>query len=148
MNIKYLALGFASLLLAFAVGRFTASGPDVTGTKEVNTDVKKEIDKDTHTTKTTTTTKKPDGEETTTTVIVKDTNTKVDETKKIDSKETVVVKDTRSPVTVSALISTQPFKGLQPSFGVSVSKPILGPVVVGFFGLDNGTFGASLGLEF
>lgn len=66
------------------------------------------------------------------------------------SKDEKVVTGSSGKVTVSALIgvSLGSLTSSPPLWGASVSKPILGPIAVGFWGLTNHTFGASLGLTF
>lgn len=50
---------------------------------------------------------------------------------------------------VSALIANDFSRGiLVPTYGISVSKEILGLITVGAFGLTNGAIGVSLGLNF
>lgn len=151
MNYK-LIVGAAILLLAsFATGRWLAPTKVVTEIKTV--EVEKKVDttttqKDEH--KTTVVTEKPDG--TKQTVITDDTHTGT------KSKDTTVVTDTSDTtktvtrdsarVTVSALGAINIHDISTPVFGVSITKPILGPLTVGVFGLSSGVAGASIGLTF
>ncbi len=90
-----------------------------------------------HTTTTIVTVKKPDGTTTT--------------TEKIDSKtktNTVVVPP-RPKLNVSVLVANDFSKNsVQPLYGVSISKEVLGPVTAGAFALTNGTIGVSIGVNF
>jgi|ERR1051326_3912424 lipopolysaccharide export LptBFGC system permease protein LptF len=83
---------------------------------------------------------------------VEDDKSKQDDTTKVE-KETKEVTRSGSPVTISLLTgaSLKFENGLSAGpvvYGASVSKPILGPISMGLFGLNNGTFGVSVGLIF
>jgi hypothetical protein len=75
----------------------------------------------------------------------------VTEEKVVTDKSKIVKEDQlklnvgRSKLSLSALAGTDL---RSPVYGAHVSKEILGPVSVGIFGLTNGTFGASIGLNF
>ncbi len=105
---------------------FGGPPPPKTTTEEAN-----------HTTTTIVTVKKPDGTTTT--------------TEKIDSKtktNTVIVPP-RPKLNVSVLVANDFSKNsLQPLYGVSISKEVLGPVTAGAFALTNGTIGVSIGINF
>jgi hypothetical protein len=96
----------------------------------------------------------PDGKKETTTIITEDTG--VNSEKKVndtlsDTKSSYTEKETvrgNSKVTVSALFATDVKAPNGLSYGLSVTKPILGPLTIGAFGLMNGTCGLSLGLTF
>lgn len=126
------------LVTTFAFGRYSVNY-DKTETKTEN----KEKDKEKDTTTTTTTTKKPDGETTTTTTTQTHTETHTS-TERSDKVVITAPKMTN----VSLLIAVPSFRELVPVYGLSVTRPILGPITVGVFGLTNGTIGASAGLEF
>lgn len=153
-------IGSAALLVSFAVGRF--STPEhIKIQKEIVT-VEKEVTKTVaddkkHTYKETTTVQssKPDGETQTTTKVVEDT--KIDDStavastddKSSDSKESKEVTKGSSPVTISALAGvnvTSPTSGI--SYGISVYKPVLGPIGLGVFVFNTGLAGASVGISF
>lgn len=96
-----------------------------------------------------------DGSSEKTTTITDDTSsdTKIDIAKDTtDSKATEsskTVERATDKVTISALAGVNPFHptdGL--TYGGHISKPLLGPVSGGLFGLSSGVFGASLGLTF
>lgn len=64
-----------------------------------------------------------------------------------DSTDKTVVAQPK--LNVSALVANDFSRGLLvPTYGVSVSKQVLGPFTVGGFGLTNGTIGLSIGVNF
>jgi hypothetical protein len=141
----------AALAASFAVGRYS-----VTETPAIKTLIDQKVaqvtqkQEDTHTQTKIVEVKTPDGTDTKTTVIsqvkqdeteaVKDTTTHVDQT---------VTPTKRSTINISALIGTRFVNpdGV-PLYGASFNKEFLGPVTVGVWGLNNGTVGVSLGLDF
>src|ERR1700688_2895301 len=131
------------VLTAFASGRFSATSPPSKTTETVKTDTKINDDKDTKTT--TVTEKQPNGAEKTT--IVTETIDKVtenqDQTKNI---QTVVSKP--STLNISVLGANDFSRGILPTYGLSVSNQLIGPVRIGAFGLMNGVIGVSIGLDF
>ena len=139
-----------SIGTAFAIGRYTVPEKVRVETKIVEVEKKVEDKKEnTHKQTHTITTVKPDGTK------VTDETTKEDDI--IDDKDTdVVSKNTdtttettrgASKVTISALGALN-LTNSTPAYGLSITKPILGPITVGLFGLNNGTVGASIGLTF
>lgn len=139
MDTKYkVIISIVVVLVAFAFGRYSA--PKVPDSHTV-TDTTKEVNKDTH--KTTVVTKTPDGKEVTT--IVEDTTTKSDSDTKKD--QTVTAPKT-SLINISALAGLDIGRGFIPTYGISASKELIGPVTVGAFGLTNGTIGLSIGINF
>jgi hypothetical protein len=141
------------LIAAFAVGRWAAPEKVRIETKVVEVEKKVEdTKKDVVKHKETHTVKKPDGTEETTTT--EDTTTKSD---KHDTDSTTTETDTTKEVTRgSSKVTVLALAGLPVSFntavvpiyGVSVSKPILGPITIGAWGLSNSTAGFSIGLTF
>lgn len=137
-----------ALATSFAAGRFLIPQKIVTQTKTVTVEVEKEK-QDTNTHTETVDKILPDGTKTITTVTdtsTKTTTTESNSTKTDTKSETTYAKD---GVTISALAGidvTNPAKGFV--YGASISKPILGPISFGAFGLTNGTVGVSLGLKF
>jgi hypothetical protein len=81
---------------------------------------------------------------------VESTTTTTDKSDKLVSDvNTAVVASTHSTLNISALVANDFSRGvLVPTYGVSVSKQLLGPVTVGGFGLTNGTIGISIGINF
>lgn len=143
MDIKYKAgIAVVALSTSFAVGRYTVPEKikEVTKTVEVE---KKDEDKHkvTHTTKDT----KTDGETIVDQTVTEDTVKH--ETDNKDSSSTKQVTAGESKVTISALAGLS-IPNSTPVYGLAVTKPILGPLTIGLFGLSNGTCGASLGLTF
>lgn len=143
---------------AVAVGRYTVPEKIKIETKVVTVEKQSE-DKDINQKKNTKHTVvvnkdiKPDGEKiitsTSTDEVLADTNT---DTKKevIHDTDTEKSKEVTHPsdkVTVSALGGID-LSTMKPVYGASVTKPILGPIAVGLFGLSNGACGASVGLTF
>jgi len=78
-----------------------------------------------------------------TTVTTTDNSTQV----KTDTNTAIV---TKSPtLNISGLVANDFSRGiLQPVYGASVSKQVMGPVTAGVFGLSNGIIGLSIGLNF
>lgn len=156
-NQKIIALAVSYVVVA-AVGRYTVSEKIVTVTKTVEVEKKHEDDKtdekkNTHVKKVIQTTKKPDGTITRTTTVTDDST---DDTKTNDTIATTDNKQTDSittitkgsdKVTISALGGWDLTQG-KLVYGVSATKPILGPITVGAWALTNPSFGISLGLQF
>lgn len=73
-------------------------------------------------------------------------------TDKIETRNTEIARvvSTTSSKTMSVSILAIYDKQRYPSisYGISVSKQVVGPVTVGLFGFDNGTLGASVGINF
>lgn len=143
-----------ALVTSFAVGRWAAPTKIVTKTIEVEKKViVKDDKKDTrkHRSKKTVVVVTPDGTKTTTIVDNTDTDTKQenkDKTTDDIKKDSETTKEySSSKVTVSALGALNLKTGL-PAYGAAVSKPILGPLTIGAFGLTDTTFGVSVGLTF
>lgn len=156
MNNKYKYCAYVIILLAcFAIGRYSAPTKVVNETKTDSTD-RKTVDTDTdrsrHRESTTVEVQTPDGTKTITTKVIDDTSTER-KSKTIDDSithtqtraETVYKK---SSITISALAGLELSSLSHPIFGAAASKEILGPIGVGVWGLNNGTFGASISLTF
>lgn len=130
--------GVIIIVIAFCAGRFFA--PEKIKVEVKTVEVEKVVTKVQH--KKVVIRQNKDGSKET--VII--TDTKSDEKSKgksqTDTKEIVNGKK----LNVSALVGTT--FPLNPVFGVSANKEILGPVTAGAWGLSNGTFGLSLGLNF
>lgn len=160
MQIKYKILIITvSLTAAFAGGRLSTPVKIKTviqtvevEKKQSNTDTDSNQDK--HKETVVKEVVKPDGEKETTTTTTEDTtlhkNTNTSTTDQTDISQTQskeIIKDSNSKVTISGLVGVNALnvsKGLD--FGVSISKPILGPIAIGLFGLKSGTVGFSLGI--
>lgn len=138
-----------SLLASFSIGRYSARSADVKLTEEVKTNSQTNETKNTHTKTTITETKQPDGADTKVTVIdqVKD-----DVIAKKDDSVTGIQKTVTSKgstLNISILGANDFSRGLLvPTYGISVTKEVLGPITVGAFGLMNGVIGVSIGLDF
>lgn len=155
-NKIYIFIGYT--LLVFASGRYTI--PEKVVTKTVTVEVEKKSDdmdvdtkNDTHNQVTTITDVKPDGEKITTTTTTHDISSDVNkDDKKItdnnksdeNMKETTHASD---KITLSA-IGGLDLRTFQPIYGASLTKPVLGPLTLGLFGLSNGSCGLSVGVTF
>ena len=137
-----------TLLLAgaFAFGRWTVPTKVKIETKIVEIERKdKDLHKDRK--KKTIIVKNPDG--TTTTTITDDTTTDRHETDNLNKNTDTLKEITRgSQVTVSALAGVKIQGPTSIDYGLSITKPVLGPLTIGVFGLKSGTVGASVGLSF
>ena len=151
MDTKYKVLiGVTSAVVIFAAGRYTTPEKVRIETKIVEvekktTDTQRDKHKETVVVEKT----NPDGSKETTTTVVEDTKTdRKTETDKNKSSDVVQEKTQGTDkVTISALggIDLTTNKAI---FGGSATKPILGPITIGVFGLSNGSAGASVGLTF
>lgn len=161
MNTKSIILIAVLLaLLGFAFGRWSAPEKvkTVTQTVEVEKHTQQnqtDTDRDKHREVVTTEVTRPDGTTEKTTKTVEDTSTER-KTKSTDStvitQQTTQTKESTgatAKVTISALVGTNVTNiagGLV--YGGSISKPILGPIAVGLWGLTSGVAGCSVGLSF
>ncbi len=139
------------LTAVFAAGRLSAH-TKIKIEKEIVEVEKKssESDKDSHKKTTIVDIELPDGTKKRTTVVENDTHQETKDSSSVslaekDSKE--IVKDS-GKLNISALggvssITSTPL----PVYGLAVSKPVLGPITLGIWGLSNLTVGVSLGLE-
>jgi hypothetical protein len=148
---QLIIIGVVLLLTAFAVGRWSA--PEKVKIQTVTVE-KKTDDKQTaiddHKVTTITETDKPDGTKVKKTVISDNKDTHIED-KKTDDLTQTTTKETEkssSKVTISALAALNVTKPGLPIYGASITRPILGPITVGLFGLQNGTAGVSVGLTF
>lgn len=149
-NSKKILLGLLALVIAFAVGRFSANtAPSVTEQQTTTNNDIKQVDKDTHKETTITKTRNPTGDEKTVTTITEDTTTKVKDVDTATTTESkVIVPSKRNTLTVSALVGMDTTRSFLPTYGLQVSKEVLGPISIGAFGFSNGLFGLSVGLSF
>jgi len=159
-NSRKVKIGIVSvaLLTSFAVGRYTVSEKIVTVTKTVEV-AKKDDDKvvdnkkKTHTTTTTTTAEKPDGSKVTTVATTTDINSdikvndKIDSTTSTESDAKSTISKGLSQLTLSAM-GGYDFRLNSLVYGVSLTKPVLGPIGIGIWALSQPSVGASLNLTF
>ena len=146
-----LIVGSVALVVAFAVGRWSA--PDKVKIQTVEVEKKtddKKVAVDDHKVTTIIETDGPNGVKTKKTVISDNSNTQVEDKKTDDLTKTTTkeVDKSTSKITISALAAMNLTKPGLPTYGASVTRPILGPLTVGVFGLQNGTAGVSVGLTF
>lgn len=151
----------ASLGTAFALGRYTVPTKIKTEIKTVeviktitvkDTSADKKVHKETTTTEST----KKDGTKETKTIVVEDSDFKKDTTivKKDDDKKTSDDKSettkTGSRLNISALAGAPiSLSGLGNfTYGLHISRDLIGPVSVGLWGMSDSTFGLSVGLTF
>jgi hypothetical protein len=152
MTTKFtLALIAVALLTSFAAGRWSAPEKIKIQTIEVEkkTDDKKVVTDDKKRT-TIVEVDKPDGTKVKTTVIADVSDIKAydkitDDVTKTQTKE---IDKSSSKVTISLLVAINLTGPYLPTYGVAITKPILGPITVGLFGLQDRTIGASVGLTF
>lgn len=165
---KHYIIGILLLAGAFALGRYMTPEKIKIETKTVyqeKTDKSKEeelnknVNKDKNTVTTKTELTKPDGTkivktvtkeaETTSKTTNKTTLTKEQSEKMLTEETEELVEMGRNRVTISALGGVD-FKNLtdKPVLGCHVSKPILGPITIGAWGLSSAVGGMSLGLQF
>lgn len=151
-----LAVAIVWTLGAYAFGRFSAPEHVKIETKIVEIE-KKTTDSDTnrdkHRETTTVEITRPDGTKEKTTKTVDDTQTdrKTHSTDDLSKTEETSKEVSRgSKVTVAALAGASlNLSGTSPLiYGGIVSKPILGPIAVGIWGLSNATAGLAVGLTF
>jgi hypothetical protein len=148
-NLKYKTIISGGLLLAaFAAGRYSATPPPSSVKETTKTDTTVNEATNTHTKTTVTETKKPDGTDVTVTVTDQVANNIINEKQNSNSSLQQTV-SSKSKFNISVLGANDFSRGLMiPTYGLSVSKEIVGPVTVGAFGLMNGTVGISVGLDF
>jgi hypothetical protein len=147
---RYLSTITICILVAFAVGRYSVQSPSTKVKETDNKTTQQQTAKDTHTKTTITIVKQSDGA--TKTVETIDTSitahTTTEQQDKLSLQQTTTPPKTQ-PLNLSVLASVNPIKGeMQPVYGASITKQLLGPVSVGLFGLTNGTMGVSIGLNF
>jgi hypothetical protein len=147
LNTKTKIIGAVVLLaIAFASGRYSVQSPTVklkeslvavTQTNTEKTDHKKVVID-----------KKPDGEVTTT--ITDDTATDTQKTSDVTTKVSETITPSKvGTLNISALGALDFSSRLPvPTYGLSITKEVLGPVTVGAFGLMNGVAGVSVGISF
>lgn len=153
MTLKWkLALVAVALLSAFAFGRW--SSPEKVVIKKEVVEVEKKTsnsDKDGKKDVETHIIEHPDG--TKETIITSHSEWEKHHSSSTDNststKDEKVVVSSSSKVTLSLLGGVNVNSlGSAPLWGASLTKPILGPITVGAWGVSNGTVGASLGLTF
>lgn len=140
-----------SIIIAFAAGRFSARSPEIKTEISAQTQLQQDKEKNTHTETTITTVKTPDGTVKTVKQINEISNTRTDTSVVSDIKEKQdIIPPKTNLLNISALVSADMSKGLfqPPSYGVSVSREVLGPITAGGFALTNGVIGISIGLNF
>lgn len=150
-NKREIVIVLIGLATMFAFGRYSVtSPPDTKVTENKHSDTKTDEAKDTHVVTHTVTVQEPTGavktDTTTTTDVVahEETNTVVE-----DKTVSQTTQQKRSKINISAIVGTQIGSNFgQPLYGISAQKTFLGPVTVGAFGLNNGTIGVSVGLDF
>lgn len=156
-------------LLIFALGRYSnsytlkqsdAKQAESSIVKKDNDKTEVEAKKDIHKETTTVSKVLPDGTKETTTKVVEDTH--ADSNTKKDSKSSEVGLNKESEVasktiergdqktTISVLAGVSLFNSNEPAidYGLSVTKPVLGPIAIGLWALKSGTVGASCGIQF
>jgi hypothetical protein len=171
MNKNYMIVAAVALVLAFAFGRWSA--PEKikiekevvtveTKSKETTSDEKKKTDIDTNLEKTVTEITHPDGSKEVVTHYTRNSHASRSSEKEASSteketlakteKESKEVTKSSSKLIVSGLVGGNGLSGLDalkaPVYGAHVQKTVLGPIMVGAWGLTDRTVGLSLGLIF
>ena len=154
-------ISVVALAAAFGAGRWATPEKIVIQTKTVEVekkveDTKKDVAQHVHKTTKTVVVDKPNGEKDTSTEVVEDDNNdtktddKVVDNKTSDTESTKTTSYASSKVSVMGMFGSQlslpPFS--PPVYGLSITKPVWGPLTVGAWGLSSGVAGISLGLTF
>ena len=159
IDIKYkVVIVVISLASSFAIGRYTVPEKVRIETKIVEVEKKsdsKEQDsnKNNHKKIVIVRVVKPDGEKQTTVTSTDESTENKKNVEKVSSDTQIAKEDKKEvtgnqqKVTISALVGGDITTRL-PVYGLSITRPILGPLTVGLFGLSNGSIGASVGLTF
>ncbi len=138
------------LTTAFAFGRYSVPEKIKIETKVVEVEKKVvTVVRDKHKNTKIVDVVKPDGSKETTTTVIEDTVTdrKSKETGTTNAASSSETTKGDSKVTISAL-GGYDLNSSKLVYGLSLTKPILGPIALGVFGLSNKTLGFSLGLTF
>ena len=146
MTAKQYEIIAALILTAFIIGRYSAPEKIVTETKTVTVEVeKKDVEKEANQEKTVTEIKYPSGETVTRTKVRHDTVSLLKE-----SNSDKVMTDDKKTVENNAGTSFSVMAGVKDwslIYGISATKPILGPITLGIWGLSDASFGLQLGLR-
>ncbi len=148
-KIKVIA-SLVCLIVSFAAGRYSVAPPTIKTSVSTTENEQSVEAKNTHTKTTITETKKPDGTDVKVTVTdqVQNDDTKIKENMMQDVQQTITPPK-KNTLNISILGSEDFSKGLSaPTYGLSVTKEVLGPVTVGGFALMSGVVGISIGLDF
>ncbi len=151
-------ISIAAVLTAFAFGRYSVPLTEKTETRtaameQTQTDITATAARDRHTDTVITETRKPDGTVEKRTEIKAETQTVTErsrqETDVASQVSDIKTEKTRqaSQVHLSALAGFSVHDLTAPVYGGSVSKEVLGPISVGFWGLSSGVVGASVGVS-
>jgi hypothetical protein len=141
---KKILLGVAYTVIVISVTRFVSPTKIKVETKTVTVEV---ASKETQSHSETVEEVKPDGTKKTTTVV--DTNSTYTKNKDTNSETSKTEEYNKDSVTIQVLAGLDilhPTNGLV--YGASISKPLIGPLIFGAWGLTNGTAGVSVGLKF
>lgn len=149
---------FSAFIVAFAIGRYSVPSSSKTTSdtqvhENIDDKVKTDLERDRHRETTVTEVVKPDGtKETVTKTVENSTTKKKTDAEKTDATSTETKTSTEvvragSQITVAALMGTNLNLG-SITYGGIVSRPILGPITMGVFGLQPGVFGLAIGLTF
>lgn len=148
-NKTKIIISIAALVLAYTSGRYMAPTKVITEVKTVEVEKKQsktDAEREKH--KKTVIIERPDGSKETTITENTDTSKKTDSSSdsRTDSSSRKVV-ERGIGANISALGGIR-LDGYTPVFGASISKPVLGPITIGIWGLSDKTLGASVGLQF
>jgi hypothetical protein len=146
-KIRLAILVLVTSAASFGFGRWSVKTTSTTKTSVAQSHVTD--DKNAHTRVTVTDVKAKDGTETKTIVADRVSDDVITTNSAVATTQIAAVKGKTSNINISLLGANDLSKGaLIPTYGLSVTREVLGPVTVGAFGLMNGTVGVSVGLDF
>lgn len=136
------------VIVGYVCGRYAQPEKVITKTVEVEKKVEdKKSETEKHKTTKTVEVTQPDGGKTVTTVVEEDTNKHSDKNSTTDTTKNTTVETTRGADITLSLLGGLNFPNT-PVYGLSFTKPVLGPITLGVWGLSDKTLGASIGLTF
>ncbi len=142
---KVIAVGLILMAVAFTGGRYSAEDNPSETTIDKTEESRTETERNKHRETTTVKIKRPDGTETSTTTIIEDSNTASKKEKESRTQVEQVVEAKGNKINVALLGAYQSEKLV---YGLSVTKEVIGLVTAGIFGLNSGTIGLSIGVNF
>lgn len=141
-------IGFAALTLTVLLIRYTATEYKTETKVEEKKTEETKVEKVEHKKTVTIIVEKPDGTKETNTTTTEDTDTVTETDKKSDTTTETVKEPVSSKISILAMMGVPITGPYQPIYGISISKPVFGPVSVGVWGFSSGVAGVSLGLSF
>lgn len=138
------------LIVAFSFGRYSVTFPPQIETKiEQVSHTETEEHKNVHVVTHIVTAKTPEGVVTSETTIDRVITTDKDHSESASTRSaSVSTPQVHKKINISALVAMDINNGLRHTYGISVSKEVVGPITVGVWALHTGMLGLSLGLNF